>query len=407
MSDNSDDQTTVNSLEMDIDALLGGDNVMLPAEDEKKPNMFSRKPEDISFLDKPPVPGDNIDPDDKGAPIPDAAVAPEDIADIVDPPTDEKKTTGRPKVDKAGLVELAKSLIEKKMLVPFDDDKPLEDYSIKDFEELFEANEQEKTRKMYEEIPEKFVSSLPRELQFATDYIMKGGTDMKGLFKSLAAVEETRSLDPSNENDQKQIVRSYLQATRFGNSEEIEEEIDGWADRNELEAKANKFKPKLDALSEKQVQYKLQEQEALRQQQEEQSRFYMDNIYRTLEPGDLNGLKLDKKIQNMLFSGLTQPAYQSVSGKQTNLLGHLLEKYQYIEPNHGLIAEALWLLQDPHGYKEKVRTNIKKEVTAETVRKLKTEEGKRIASHTEPDDVEETKTKTKGLQRPGNFFKRF
>ena len=213
-------------------------------------------------------------------------------------------------------------------------------------------------------------------------------------------------MDPANEGDAKHIVRSYLQATNFGTVEEIEEEITAWEDRGEIEAKATKFKPKLDAMTERQVAHKLQQQEALRRQQAEQAQHYMDSVYRILEPGDLNGIKLDRKTQNLLFTGLTQVNYPSVSGRPTNLLGHLLEKYQYVEPNHSLLSEALWLLADPDGYKSKVRENNKKEVVAETVRKLKSEEKNKIASYT-PDDEAPAKTGPR-LTRPNNsgFFKR-
>jgi hypothetical protein len=64
-------------------------------------------------------------------------------------------------------------------------------------------------------------------------------------------------------------------------------------------------------------------------------------------------------VQGLLFSGLVQPNYPSISGKPTNLLGHLLEKYQFVEPRHDLIAEALWLLADPNGYKGKVKRSRK------------------------------------------------
>ena len=117
--------------------------------------------------------------------------------------------------------------------------------------------------------------------------------------------------------------------------------------------------------------------------------------------------QLKKKTQNLLFAGLVQPNYQSVSGKQTNLLGHLLEKYQFVEPNHGLVAEALWLLADPDGYKNKVREITKKEVVSDTVRKLKTEEGKRLPSHVSEEETDDKTKKPAGIPRPSqNFFKR-
>src|SRR5690606_16564505 len=132
--------------------------------------------------------------------------------------------------------------------------------TLKDFEELFEANAQEKERKLREEVPGQFYEAQPAEIQYAMKYIADGGNDLKGLFRTLAAVEEVKSLDPANEGDHRSIVRSYLQATQPDwDTDEIEEEINGWDDRGELQAKAQKFKPKLEALSQKQVKYKLQQ----------------------------------------------------------------------------------------------------------------------------------------------------
>ena len=407
----STENTSVETVDMDLDSILnvGSSNIMLPAE-EKAPNIFERKTEDLSFLNRPieketKTPDTEEDKKTPKTPNPDMVATSSEIDDIVNnTEVNDDKTSGRPKLSKDALIELTNKLIEKKLLVPFEDEKKIEDYTINDFEELFEANTNERERKVREQIPAEFFSSLPEELQYAAKYVSDGGKDLKGLFRTLAAVEEVRTLDPSNEEHQKYIVRSYLQATQPDwTPDEIEEEIVAWEDRDELEAKANKFKPKLDALSEKQVQYQLRQQEALRQQQNEQAQMYMDNVYKTLEPGELNGLKLDKKTQNLLFSGLVQPAYQSANGRQTNLLGHLLEKYQYAEPNHSLIAEALWLLSDPDGYRSKVKESGKKEAVAETVRKLKQEEGRKIASHVESDELEKER-KTQGITRPSKGF---
>lgn len=404
--------TNVEVVDMSLDSLFGSgaDSVMLPAneEDKKENNMFARTTgEDVSFLDKAPVKDavkkDELD--EKGQPKVEPILTKEELTNILNPSDDDddSKTTGRPRMDKAGLVELTNKLIEKNIITPFDDDKPIDKYTLQDFEELFEMNAQEKERKVRDAVPAEFFKALPPELQYAAKYAADGGTDLKGLFRSLAAVEEVKSLDPSNPHDQRQIISSYLQATDFGTDDEIEEEINGWDDHNELEAKALKFHPKLNALSEKHVQYKVAQQEQMNKQRAEQSQLYMDNVYKTLEPAELSGLKLDKKTQNLLFTGLVQPNYQSVSGKQTNLLGHLLEKYQFIEPNHGLVAEALWLLADPDGYRTKMREVEKKGVVATTVRSLKGEESKKIASHVEPDEDIKT-TKKPGLARPNKGF---
>lgn len=413
---NENGTTTVTTVDLDIDNILGtpgAENIMVPSDSQKKepvkPSIFSAKPVDMSFLEK--------DEEDDGsesqsaaqetkAPVATQEQILEQLDELNDFETD--KSTGRPKTDKSAMIELTKKLIEAGKLIPFDDDKPIEKYTVQDFEELLEANMQEKERKMREEVPLEFFDSLPQELQYAAKYVADGGNDLKGLFRTLAQVEEVRSLDPRDDNDQEQIVRAYLHATQFGTSEEIEEEITAWKDRDELGAKANKFKPKLDAMQQQIVARQLNQQEQMRKQQAAQAQMYMENVYKTLDPGDLNGIKLDKKTQSMLYAGLVQPNYPSISGRPTNLLGHLLEKYQYVEPRHDLIAEALWLLSDPDGYRTKVKEGGKKEANEKTARMLKTEQANKNSSYTpdEEDRIAPQQAQKKLQRASNNFFKR-
>ena len=430
MSDNKE-TTNVSEVDIDLNDLFpGADQVMTP-EDANKPNIFSRKGEDLSFLDKPitkedlkpaDTSGDNKPADgdvDKPKDTKKTPVSTEEIDEVLNLPGDDEpdsKKPGRPKTEKDGLIELANKLIEQKLLVPFVDDKgdeiPLDTLSLKDFEELFAENANYISNKSKTDFQQQWFESLPYELQQAAKYVQDGGQDLKGMFRSLAQVEEIKELDPQNENDQRNIIRNYLQATRFGSPDEIEEEIDGWADRGELENKALKFKPKLDAMQEEIISYQLQQQEQLRARQQEQANLYIESVYNVIAPGDLNGIKLDKKVQNLLYSGLIETKYPSINGRQTNLLGHLLEKHQYVEPNHSLIAEALWLLADPDGYKAKVKETGKKEQVEKTVRMLKTEEGKKISSSSTEED-ESTNTRKSSSAKPvkgipkGSFFKRF
>lgn len=430
------DNTTTSQIDISIDELLGtpgGDNIMVPSGKDDKLNLFSRNPKvdiDKLLLDK--TDDDQTDPAGKGKAGAADAADPDkkdpdpgkkntteeedkEIKDLLDPKGDEDKAdpdkgddskkTGRP----GGLAELGAKLIEKGIIVPFEGEEDVSKYTVKDWEELFESNEKEKQKKIREEVSSEFYEGLPEELQAAAHYVANGGTDLKGMFRSLAAVEEIRQLDPKDEASQEAIIRGFLHATNFGTPEEIEEEIEGYKDHNELEAKAVKFKPKLDAMQEQIVARQLQQQELKRKQQEKQAKIYTDNVYKILEPGELNGIKLDKKTQNMLFGGLTQANYPSVSGRPTNLLGHLLEKYQYVEPNHALITEALWLLADPEGYKAKLKAVGGKEQVDKTVRTLKTEQGnKSTSSQGQDDDDNASRRKPgSGVQRPsGSFFKR-
>ena len=371
------DSTTVDLVDVNIDELFGvpgAENIMLPSNEEDKPkSMFSKENVDTTFLDNPARPSNKIEDAEKKAEV-DETIA---ELDSLISQEEDAGNKGRPKIDKSGLYELAQKMIEEGALVAFDDDKPLEEYSTKDFRELFEANFQEREDKIKKNVPKEFFNSLPEELQIAAKYVADGGQDLKGLFRTLAQVEEMIQLDPSNEYDQAEIARQYLYATNFGTAEEIESEVQDWNDLGKLEQKANQFKPKLDRMQEEIVARQLAEQEHKKEQQAHAAKAYTDNVYNTLLTGELGGIKIDKKIQSQLYSGLVQPNYPSISGKPTNMLGHLLEKYQFVEPRHDLIAEALWLLSDPDGYKGRVREQGSKEATEKTVRMLKTEESRK------------------------------
>jgi hypothetical protein len=407
------DTTTVGQVDVNIDEIFGipgAENVMLPEdgkEDDKPKSLFSKENVDTTFLDNSPA-----TPKEKEEAAEKKAEVEETIAELdgLIAQEEDAGNKGRPKVDKSGLYDLAQKMIEEGSLIPFDDDKSLEDYTTKDFRELFEANFQEREDKVRNDVPKEFFNSLPEELQYAAKYVADGGQDLKGLFRTLAHVEEMRQLDPSDEYDQAEIARQYLYATNFGTAEEIESEIQDWQDMDKLEQKANQFKPKLDRMQEEIIARQLAEQEERKEQQQAAAKAYTDNVYSTLAAGDIGGIKLDKKTQGLLYSGLVQPNYPSISGKPTNLLGHLLEKYQFVEPRHDLIAEALWLLADPNGYKNRVRDQGGRQATEKVVRQLKTEEARRSTASTQYEEPERRNTTTRAPQKTisrANMFKRF
>jgi hypothetical protein len=176
--------TEISQVDVNLDELLGipgADNIMLP--EEKKPTVFSDPKLDTSFIDNP-------DDEDGEKPI-----SKTEVDDILDEPLldegadDAPKATGRPKIDKSGTAELVKKLIEKGQIVPFDDDKSLDEYTLKDFEELLEANFNERESKVRQDTPREFFEALPEELQAAAKYVADGGEDLRGLFIILAEVE--------------------------------------------------------------------------------------------------------------------------------------------------------------------------------------------------------------------------
>ncbi len=415
------DNTTVKTVDLDIDSWLGApgaESIVTPAEDPK-PNMFSQdKDVDLGFVDKKDtLPTDDADTNEGG----DNNTTPVNVDDVfgdLDEPGDDQdnepaKKGGRPKTEKSGLVEFFKKRIESKEMFAFDDydesKQSLDDYlgslSEKDMEELWNANIDNLKTEVASSTPKEFFQSLPEELQYAAKYVMDGGQDLKGLFQALAQVEQVRELDPSAEGDQESIIKSYLYATNFGTAEEIEEELNTWKDLGVLEKKAKQFKPKLDQMQEEIVQRQIEEQEVRNAQQQQAAQAYMDNVFEALRAAELNGLKLDKKTQAALYTGLVQPNYPSVSGRPTNQLGHLLEKYQFVEPNYPLIAEALWLLSDPDSYREQLRKQGSTKAVEQTVRQLKTEQSRKVSTSFDDSD-NEPRSSARKIPRQTNIFRR-
>lgn len=435
MSDKQD-VTKVQTMDVNIDELLGqpgADSIMTPTEDEKpKKTVFSSTKPDTTFLDKPDPENSQQKTEekreaDKTTETPEAKIEREAkealetkaAADgiITDPlhpeydadadPTNtggDKNKGGRPTT----VTAILKKLIDKGTILPFDGDDKIEDYKEEDILELLEMNFQNQQEKLEAELPQQFFENLPQEMQQAYQYIANGGTDIKGMFRALAVSAEVQELDVKQESGQKEIIRAYLSATQFGNPDEIEDEIYSYEDRGDLEKKAKQFKPKLDTMQQEIVNRRIAEQEAAKKQRQRQSQQYMESVYSTLEKGQLNGLELDNRTQNMLYAGLVQSNYPSISGRQTNMLGHLLEKYQWVEPNHSLIAETLWLLADPDGYKQNIARNVKAEVDKNTFRTLKTEQAGKTQGHQTLEEPEKPGLgRRQGIQRQQkNFFAR-
>ena len=425
---NSKVETLDINLDEIFDAAPSAADVTLPQEEKPNKNIFSGtgSKTDMSFADPDVDDKDDLnvkadskeesstekevaEPEVKAEEVKEEVNIDDVISSIDEEDSEEEKIEKRGRRKISGISDVFSKLIKEDKIVPFDDDKELEDYSAKDWEELIQANLEEKANEVRRETPKKFFESLPQELQIAARYVADGGQDLKGMFATLSQVEENRSLDVKKSNDQERIITEYLSATGYGTTEEIAEEIEIWKDLGKLEQQAMKFKPKLDKMQEKVVARKLEEQELKKKQQEQASQQYMKNVYETLKGGSINDVKIDKKTQAMLYNGLVQPAYPSVSGKNTNLLGHLLEKYQFVEPNYGLISEALWLLQDPEGYKAKIMDKGAQKTIEKTVRKLKTEQSNSGGSTSlGVKDKEPTAKRTakRKIPRANNIFKR-
>ena len=357
-----------------------------------KPNVFKSDKVDMKFLDE-------ISDDDTES-LQDPDVAKQVVAAIVDEPliasTDDdnddsddstaqgKNPGGRPRLVKDAMVEAANRLIDKGILQPFDDGKPLADYTVDDFEELIQANIDSQTNEVAANAPVQLFQQLPEEVQAVVHYALNGGQDIKSVFNQLARAQETFDLDVAKEEDQEVIARQYLNLSGFGSAEEIEDEINVLKDRGDLAKYAERYKPKLDAQQAQVIEKRLQDQQAAQTRKAQMEKKYHDVVYNTLNSNNLNGIPLNNKVQTMLYYGLTDNSkYQDSKGNPTNALGYLLEQHQFGEKaNPSLVAEALWLLADPVQYRNSIKQLGANTANANTARQLRTEEASRNASST-------------------------
>jgi hypothetical protein len=148
----------------------------------------------------------------------------------------------------------------------------------------------------------------------------------------------------------------------------------------------------------------MDEQELKVAQAAKASERYAETIFKVLDNPTLNGIPLSEKEQTMLYYGLSDNTqYQDRNGDATNALGHLIERYQFGDnADPSVLAEALWLMADPQGYRNKVLSLGKQRQDTRTVRNLKTAEGEKTTSSNKGDGAKAPAARKAPIRRkPG------
>jgi hypothetical protein len=332
----------------------------------------------------------------------------ESIIDELTNLKDEIVDAGKKDLD--DLREVVKELVEKGKLIPFEGDKDIMDYTKEELKELLEANIEEIKNSTSQTVLEQFIDSLPEELQALIEYHIEGGKDIYEILKVIGKDAELFQLDPTDEKDAERIVAYYLRNKLGLDDDEIEEEIELYKKAGKLTSKAEKFYDETKKMQKEELDKRIKEQEERKKQIEEKLEFFQKGIRKVVSSGKLSNLEVDKQKLKELEQGITQSTFDSITGKKTNLLGYLIEKYAFIEPNHELLLETLWLLKEPEEYKKHLISLGEKKATTETIRKLKTSSER---STTGQDDIDATTSKKlirrQPLQRENPkdwFFKR-
>lgn len=287
-------------------------------------------------------------------------------------------------------------LLDDKVLAPFEDDTQIK--SKDDVKNLIKANIAHSVETAKQESLKELVDSLPEEMKFLLEYTRNGGGDLKSVFKLLSQAQEFREYDIAKPTDQKDLIRAYYE-TQGWNAEEIEDEIINLVEDKRLEAQAQKIKPKLDRITQDQIEDKKEQQKYIDEQQKKARQVYSESVVNTLKTGKIGDLKLNKEEQNDLYNALIREQYQSYSGV-TNRLGAILDKIQYSnKPDYEHLMEITMLATDRDAFKRKIREQINTEVAADTIKKIKTEQQKSAIGSTH-----QTPKETKRLPKLGTSF---
>lgn len=157
--------------------------------------------------------------------------------------------------------------------------------------------------KMAQERIEEFLSSN-EEIKKFVDFIQDGG-DVSKYIKAASPDVRYDELDITDQSSQKKIVTDYLKKQDF-TKEEIAEYVKDYEDSNVLEKQAKLAQKWLSNEQKKEKEAVIQEQKAIKAQQEEQAKQVWKTIETTLEKDNLAGIPLPKKEKDNFKKFLTE-----------------------------------------------------------------------------------------------------
>lgn len=392
--------TQVTNVDSTLDEIIRGEQGIEQSSDsskETKTSLFTpeQKTDDvINQAIKDKEDGDDKDKDDKDKPgsndadNKDKDQSKEELNKIINN-TILDKSDDEPE-GKAGPFGLfTKKLIEEGVLLGYEDeDDKIENYTEKEFKELLVDNIQNGVTEEVEKYIQGFWQGMPNEFQKAYAYIQNGGKDIVSFMSSLADQKKVEDLKIDTVENQRKVVRQYLKAKDFGTEEEIEDELEDYEASGRLEKKATTYYDKLKDIIEEKNAKLLKEQENTKKTLDEQRKVFDEELRTNLGAEKLNGVPISKETRNMIYNGFTNNNY-NVNGQKTNEFFSLVDKVSK-QKNKGVLLEAYWLLKDPLSYRKAVVEEIKKAVTEETLKKVKSEQHNLASASATPNQQKKT-----------------
>lgn len=278
---------------------------------------------------------------------------------------EDTKKVGRKTSD---LVSIVNQLVTDGDLNPFEDG---EIKTIEDAKELIKLNIKQRDTNNEDEWWTDKLKKYSPQVQTILHYAEQGAKDITPLLQAISQIESTQTYELDTIEGQESIIRETLLEKQF-DADEIEDQIATLKETGKLEEKATKFKPQLDNIRVARVQKMIEQQEQRQQQARIASDKYLETITNTLKKDTVGSIKLKREDKAKIFESLAKSNYTSLNGTPTNGFVKALENMQFGEnADYEHFLNIVYLAVDKDSFYDKLRNEIKNDVTVENVRKLK------------------------------------
>lgn len=267
----------------------------------------------------------------------------------------------------------------------------------KTFDELKDLIDQNKKYEV-EENKKKWetetVDGLSPQVKSIMEYAKAGGKDVTPLLESWATVESISQLDPNNISDAEELVRYDLESKGL-DEDDIDEQVEFFKNTNKIFSKAHSIKPKLEQQEVEKIAH-MQQMQMHRSQELQAKRVeYQTNMSNAIEK-TFTDSSVSKNIKHSIF----EPVYESSFRPGLKITGFQksLEDLQLDPSKNEHFAELALLASDRDKFFEVYGSKIKREVTADTVKKLKFSKNNNASMEDEADGKLNAPTKLRGFR---------
>lgn len=341
--------------------------------------------------------GDDIEEEEEEE-VEEEPVVPEKKAKPVVKAAPAKTTTKKTDTE---LVAMVNQLVDEGDLDGFsENDEIVPVKTVEEAKALIKANLAEKEKATIDSAWDMKVKSYSPQVQTILKYAEQGAqsaTELLELMQTIKEVEDANEFDVKTKEGQISVIREAYKAKGFKDAY-IEKNIKRLEELDALEEEAQELSQELVQLKAGEVKKRLEVQAKREQEAMDASKVYFKTIQETLSKEVVNGVKLAKEDKAKIYRALADDRFTSLSGGKTNEFVKTLEDLQFgKEANYDHFLSIVQFTVDPKGFVEKLKASVKQEVTAETVKKLKS--AKQVQANTE--EIETTSSPKKGIKKPG------